>query len=284
MLHAAGMVHRDVKPANCLFVGGQLKLGDFGLLTAAHPLVSRMGTQRYMPPDGRMDMRADVYAAGLVIYEMLSGLPVEEFPRLGGQSNRIADSPILTSLLRLVLRACEAESEKRPPDAGAMLAELAMPAGPKSRQPQQSLLVAIGAIAVVAVVGTGMWIYRETAGANSGQATENVGAASADKTATTGAPRHADVDAVTGPLSATSGNPRLVEVSFVTDPFESQIYLDDELLCKPGGKPYTTPCTVNGLPARTCRVSFRVNDGPRWEAKGGPYDFSRVRQIVSKRP
>ena len=189
-----------------------------------------------------------------------------------------------TSLLRLVLRAGEPESEKRPPDAAAMLAELAAPAEPNSRRPQQSLFVAIGAIAVVAAVGAGMWIYRETTAANSGQITENVRAATADKTATTGAPRHADVNVVTRPLSATSGNPRLVDVSFVTDPFEAQIYLDDELLRKPSGKPYTTPCTINGLPAHTCRVSFRVNDGPRWEAEGGPYDFGRVRQIVSKRP
>ncbi len=264
MLHSAGMVHRDVKPANCLFVGGQLKLGDFGLLTTAHPLVSRVGTQKYMPPDGRMDMRADVYAAGLVIYEMLSGLPVDEFPRLGGQSKRIGDSPILAGLLRLVLRACERESEHRPADARAMLAELATPVGAILRRPRRPL-VAIGAIAVLAIVAAGVWIYREKAGGNSGQATENAATADSEKTTATGAPR-------------------LVDVSFVTDPFEARIYLDGKLLRKPDREPYTTPCTVNGLPARTCRVAFQVDDQPRWEAKGGPYDLRRIRQIVSKQP
>jgi eukaryotic-like serine/threonine-protein kinase len=264
MLHGAGMVHRDVKPANCLFVGGQLKLADFGLLTAAHPLISRVGTQKYMPPDGRMDMRADVYAAGLVIYEMLSGLPVEEFPRLGGQSRRIGDSPILASLLRLVLRACERESEKRPADARAMLAEMTVPPRSNPQRRRQGLFVAIGAAAALVIVSGSVWVYRERAGANFGQTTKNIAPPSHKPAATIA--------------------PQLVDVSFVTDPLEANIYLDGELLRTPDGEPYTTPCTVNGLPARTCRVAFRVNDEPQWEADGGPYDLSRIHQIVSKRP
>jgi serine/threonine protein kinase len=55
-LHQAGMIHCDVKPANCLFVDGQLKLADFGLLTEANPQVSRIGTHKSMPPDGHMDV------------------------------------------------------------------------------------------------------------------------------------------------------------------------------------------------------------------------------------
>lgn len=82
--HRKGIVHRDVKPGNILFrKNGEPLLTDFGIakrLTMEHDLTSTgvfLGSPNYMAPeqaeDGPIDGRADIYALGVIFYEMLTG-------------------------------------------------------------------------------------------------------------------------------------------------------------------------------------------------------------------
>ncbi|HEY1537309.1 MAG TPA: serine/threonine-protein kinase, partial [Polyangiaceae bacterium] len=77
--HAAGVVHRDVKPGNIL-VGERLKITDFGIARVADSSLTQtgvaMGTPAYMAPELYMgvaiDYRVDLFAAGVVLYELLT--------------------------------------------------------------------------------------------------------------------------------------------------------------------------------------------------------------------
>ena len=87
--HSQGIVHRDIKPENVLFLGAHVQVADFGIakaLQAAGPVGAltatgiAVGTPTYMAPeqaagDPQLDHRADLYAAGLLAYEMLTGAP-----------------------------------------------------------------------------------------------------------------------------------------------------------------------------------------------------------------
>ncbi|MFL6023457.1 MAG: Stk1 family PASTA domain-containing Ser/Thr kinase [Marmoricola sp.] len=93
--HSAGMIHRDVKPENVLLADdGRIKVADFGLARAVNAETQHtatggvlIGTVSYLSPelvvDGKADARSDVYAVGVLLYEMLTGVKPHQ-----------ADSPI----------------------------------------------------------------------------------------------------------------------------------------------------------------------------------------------
>ncbi|NUQ65288.1 MAG: serine/threonine protein kinase [Pirellulales bacterium] len=257
-LHAAGMVHRDVKPANCLFVDGQLNLADFGLLTEADSHTSWIGTQAYMPPDGRMDTRADVYAAGLAIYEMLTGHRVEQFPQLAQRAGSIVSDPVLSTLLKLVLDACRSDREERFPDANSMLAALEKRLAKAARPVRWPgrVAIAVAAVAILAMVtwGASQWAFLPPGL----QVNRSI-------------PSHI-------PGRPAGEDRRRVHVNFVTYPFGASVLLDGKLLLGNDGRPATTPCTIDNIPAGPHDVVFRHPELA--DLRHGTVDFRTERQVV----
>ncbi|MFB9409320.1 Stk1 family PASTA domain-containing Ser/Thr kinase [Dactylosporangium matsuzakiense] len=151
--HRAGLVHRDVKPENVLvaespgdthnIIDGVVKVADFGLARAVEASADETGshlmaTVAYVAPelvtDGHADPRTDVYSAGIVLFEMLTGrVPYEaDRPVEVAWQHVDRDVPFPSKYVPglpaavddLVARATRRDPGARPTDAGAMLAEV----------------------------------------------------------------------------------------------------------------------------------------------------------------
>jgi DNA-binding beta-propeller fold protein YncE/predicted Ser/Thr protein kinase len=123
--HAAGIVHRDVKPHNILLEGDRAYLTDFGLAKALGDSgvlsdASVVGTAEYMSPEqwrgSRVGPAADVYSLGCVLYEAVTG--IAPFARQAGDS----EPEMPRGLDAVIERAVAKEPADRHPSAGALIA------------------------------------------------------------------------------------------------------------------------------------------------------------------
>jgi TolB-like protein/tRNA A-37 threonylcarbamoyl transferase component Bud32 len=194
--HRLGVVHRDLKPGNIMIdQDGNAKIMDFGIarslkgkgITGAGVLI---GTPEYMSPEQvegkEADERSDIYALGVILYEMITGrLPFEGETPLGVAVKHKSEIPkdprelnaqLPEDLSRLILRCLEKDKERRFPSAADVSAELekigqgvptaqrtgpaakAGTSGEKTRSFRlRRLLVSLSTVAALVVVGLVLW-------------------------------------------------------------------------------------------------------------------------------
>lgn len=171
--HRQGVVHRDIKPANILITkDGRMKLADFGLarpdreehesITVSNMV---MGTPDYMAPEqhgGHSDHRTDIFALGLMLYEMLTG----QLPR-GAFVAPSRKVQVDVRIDEVVLKALQEEPNLRYQQASEMKTDVdTIRSGPEVPQPPQAsrsvawTAAVVGLVLAVLLGGTTFWFAK----------------------------------------------------------------------------------------------------------------------------
>lgn len=124
-LHSNNLVHRDIKPSNIIFVGGQAKLADIGLIAKISEAKTFVGSHGYIPPEGPGKPTADIYSLGKCLYELLYNQKVEKFPELPtaiiNNKSRFKEYSVLNQLLT---KLCDPNPLTRIPSGEQLVNEL----------------------------------------------------------------------------------------------------------------------------------------------------------------
>ena len=300
--HARGIYHRDIKPENVLLAhDGSAKLADFGIARLAEgPRDARetaagliFGTPHYMSPEQaagqRQDGRSDVYALGVLLFELLTGAPpylgasathvlaahlLSPVPRLPAQGPH---GPIPPSLAHLLERMMAKTAAERPASMAEVEASLdAVLAGHELPPPAQRLVIrpwmrpalavlGVAAVAVAIAVGT-----REARGPTVEPTTRSVEAASAPPPAPPPQPVATPAPPeTTPPRAAAPAPPRTVRLAPVPVPVDLRSTPSGARVTLHGRLLGHTPLSVRLPPDRTLLLVF--------EAKGRLSIAERVR-------
>lgn len=190
--HGEGLVHRDIKPENVLLQAGHAVVCDFGIAKAMRdvqrdPLTQTgmsVGTLTYMSPeqlstDTEIDGRADIYALGCVLHEMLEGeapfsaaTPQVSVARklMGDLPNRSTQRAVPDSVWSVVRKALATDAEDRYAEAedfadalDVARTDLAIARGHRRRLATSSVRAMVGLLIVVVVVAAGLWLSDRAA-------------------------------------------------------------------------------------------------------------------------